>query len=195
MKVVTGRKEGFFVIDFRGLTRGEEGFEKAIEQICLATWEPLYRYIYYRVQNRAESEDILQETYVKALTYFQEHQVPREEALKFMKAVALNEMRDRWRRKKRQGLPVHLEAINPEEAAARDQQNIVTRRLLLENALQRLSADQQAILDLRIIKGYSVAETARLVGKTVAAVRTAQHRALHTLAQLLEQDDLMEGEV
>jgi len=140
------------------------------------------------VQNRAEAEDILQETYVKALPYLQEHKIPHDELLKFMKAVAMNEMRDRWRRKKRQGLPVDFDAINPEDAGSEDQENAVTRRLILEDALQQLSVEQRAILDLRIIKGYSVAETAKLVGKTEAAVRTAQHRALQTLAQLLEQN-------
>ena len=140
------------------------------------------------MQNRAEAEDILQETYVKALTYWQEQKVPRDEVLKFMKVVAMNEMRDRWRRKKRQGLAVNFEAINPEDAGGKDQENVVTQRLILENALQQLSEGQRAILDLRIIQGYSVAETAKLVGKTEAAVRTAQHRALHTLAQILEQD-------
>ncbi|NLY39887.1 MAG: sigma-70 family RNA polymerase sigma factor [Firmicutes bacterium] len=176
------------MIGVRALIGGKKSAEKAIEQICLETWEPLYRYIYYRVQNRAEAEDILQETYVKALTYLQAHKIPHEELLKFMKAVAMNEMRDRWRRKKRQGLPVDFDAINPEDAGSEDQEYAVTWRLILENALQQLSVEQRAILDLRIIKGYSVAETAKLVGKTEAAVRTAQHRALQTLAQLLEQD-------
>ena len=63
----------------------------------------------------------------------------------------------------------------------------------LENALAKLSEDQRIILDLRIIKGYSVAETAKLVGKTEAAVRTAQYRALQALAQLLNNKDQIGG--
>ena len=44
------------------------------------------------------------------------------------------------------------------------------------------------ILDLRIIKGYSVAETAKLVGKQKLRVRTAQHRALLALAWILDDE-------
>ncbi|WP_243120828.1 hypothetical protein [Pelotomaculum sp. FP] len=56
MVLVTGADE---------LQKIREGDFRSIEQICLATWEPLYRFIYFKVQNREEAEDITQETYVK----------------------------------------------------------------------------------------------------------------------------------
>ncbi|MDD4238706.1 MAG: RNA polymerase sigma factor [Desulfotomaculaceae bacterium] len=169
--------------------KATEGDLKSIEQICLATWEPLYRFIYFKVQNREEAEDITQETYVKTLTYLREHKAPQENLLGYMKTVGLNVLRDRWRQKKRRGITVNLEEINPAETAGDDHQNVITQRLQLENALVKLSADQRAVLDLRIIKGHSVAETAKLVGKTEAAVRTSQYRALQALSQLLDGND------
>lgn len=159
-----------------------EGDRRAIEKICQATWEPLYRFIYYKVQNREEAEDITQETYVKTLGYMQKNIVPQDNFLGFMKTVSLNLIRDRWRQKKRGGVLVNLHDINPEETASGDQQNEITQRLLLERALARLSLEQQTILALRIIQGYSVAETAKLVGKTEGAVRTAQYRALQAFS-------------
>lgn len=51
--------------------KAKEGDRKAIEKLCLATWESLYRFIYYKVQNREEAEDITQETYVKTLNSLQ----------------------------------------------------------------------------------------------------------------------------
>jgi RNA polymerase sigma-70 factor (ECF subfamily) len=175
------------------LKKAKEGDRKAIEQICSDTWEPLYRFIYYKVQNREEAEDLTQETYVKTLAYLHEHQAPQENFLGFMKTVALNVFRDRWRQKKRRGIPVNFEELDPQETAKPDHQKAVAQRLQLENALAKLSEDQRIILDLRIIKGYSVAETAKLVGKTEAAVRTAQYRALQALAQLLNNKDQIGG--
>lgn len=166
----------------------KEGDLKAIEQICLATWEPLYRFIYFKVQNREEAEDITQEAYVKTLTYLQEHKAPQENPLGFMKTVALNVLRDRWRQKKRRGILVNFEGVNPEETADMDHQKAVTQRLQIENALAKLSPDQRAVLDLRIIKGYSVAETAKHVGKTQTAIRTLQYRALQALARILDSN-------
>ncbi|MEW6697352.1 MAG: RNA polymerase sigma factor [Bacillota bacterium] len=170
------------------LNKAKEGDLKSIEKICSATWEPLYRFIYFKVQNREEAEDITQETYAKTLAYLQVHKAPQENFLGFIKTVALNILRDRWRQKKRRGIPVNFDEINPEETASQDHQEAVTQCLQLKSALAKLSQDQQAILDLRINKGYSVAETAKLVGKTEAAVRTSQYRALQVLAQILESN-------
>lgn len=162
---------------------------KSIEQLCLATWEPLYRFIYYRVQNREEAEDITQETYLRGLPYLQENKVPSQNFPGFMRNVALNVLRDRWRQKKRRGTPVNFEEADLTAAAEMDCQNDVARRLQVENALAGLGKDQREVLDLRIIKGYTVAETARLLGKTEAAVRTSQYRALQVLARLLDDND------
>ncbi|MEN6463089.1 MAG: sigma factor, partial [Syntrophomonas sp.] len=82
------------VNEFNDANKGDLPF---IEQICSATWEPLYRFIYFKVQNREEAEDITQETYVKTLTYLQDHKNPGENPLGFLKTVAMNILRDRWR--------------------------------------------------------------------------------------------------
>ncbi len=169
------------------LKKAKEGDLKAIEKICIATWKPLYRHIYYKVQNREEAEDIIQETYVKTLKYIQKNKSLMENLLGFMKTVSLNVIRDLWRKKKRRGVPVNFPDINPNQTTGIDQQNDITQRLLLEGALAKLSQDQRTILNLRIIRGYSVAETSKLMGKSEGAVRTAQHRALQALAKILDE--------
>lgn len=168
------------------LNKAKEGDLQAIEKICTATWEPLYRYIYHKVQNREEAEDVLQETYVKTLKYIKKNKAPEENLIGFMKAVSLNVIRDNWRKNKRGGVLVNFPDINLKDAADREQQNDIVQRLLLESALAKLSEEHQTILDLRIIKGYSVSETSKVVGKSEGAVRTAQHRALQALAKILD---------
>ena len=84
--------------------KAAEGDFDAIEKICLDTWEPLYRFIYYKVQNREEAEDITQETYVKTLKYLQKNRTPIENFMAFMKTVSLNLIRDRWRQRNTEGV-------------------------------------------------------------------------------------------
>jgi len=167
------------------LTKAAGGDQYSIEQVCLKTWEPLYRYIYFKVQNREEAEDITQETFVRALSYWKKEKLDLDKWPGFLKTIALNILRDRWRQKKRRGIALDFEKVNPSQLVSDDEQNSVTMRLQIENALAKLSAEQRRILELRIIQGYSVAETAGLVGKTEGAVRTAQYRALKALAQIL----------
>lgn len=73
---------------------------KSIACICEQTWEPLYRFIYYRVQNREEAEDITQDTYVRSLSWPGFSRIRADRYMAFFRTVAMNIIRDRWRRKK-----------------------------------------------------------------------------------------------
>ena len=53
-----------YVMDSSGT---EEELKKWIEKLCMDTWRETYRFIYYKVGNREEAEDITQETYAKAM--------------------------------------------------------------------------------------------------------------------------------
>ncbi|WP_202707992.1 RNA polymerase sigma factor [Sporosalibacterium faouarense] len=160
-----------------------------IEEICLSTWESLYRYIYYKVQNREEAEDITQETYIKALSYIQKKGTNPDSYIAFFKTVALNIIRDRWRKNKRYGPRVNLELINPSKTAVDDPAENSTQRMLIENALKDLTDEQRRVVELRIISGFSVAETANKMEKTEGAIRVLQYRALKKLAQIIEKDN------
>lgn len=80
---------------------------------------------------------------------------------------------------------MNIEDINPSKMASQDCQDTITERLQVEEALAQLKEEQRTILELRIIKGYSVADTAKLIGKSEGAVRTIQHRALRVLSKIL----------
>ena len=45
--------------------RKRQNNREMIEKLCGDTWRELYGFIYYKVQNREEAEDITQETYAK----------------------------------------------------------------------------------------------------------------------------------
>ena len=51
-----------------------------------------------------------------------------------------------------------------------------------------LEPDLREILNLRLIKGCSIAETAAILGETEAGVYAGQYRALYALALWLDED-------
>ncbi|WP_342507502.1 sigma-70 family RNA polymerase sigma factor [Sporosarcina sp. FSL K6-2383] len=158
----------------------------SVEEICHATWKPLYRFIYYKVQNREEAEEITQETFVKAIPYLRKGKIHPDKYSGFLKTVALNVLRDRWRKKKRRGINVDIETIHPEVSAVGDATEMSVERIIIEKALSQLQKEQQTVIELRIIKGYSVAETAEIMDKTEVNIRVMQHRALQSLAKILK---------
>lgn len=165
---------------------GDENNLPSIEEICRSTWGPVYRFIYYKVQNREEAEEIVQEAYMKAIPYLEKGRVDSDKIIGFLKTVALNVLRDRWRMKKRRGTTADIEAIDPSESSIEDPTDSSVDRMLIEKALNELNEETRTIIELRILKGYSTAETARLLNKTEGNIRVIQHRALQLLGKILK---------
>ena len=65
----------------------------SVEDICEQTWEPLYRFIYYKVQNREEAEDITQETYTRSLSWPGFDRIRPGRYMAFFRTVAMNIIR------------------------------------------------------------------------------------------------------
>lgn len=162
--------------------------KNSIGQLCDSTWKPLYSYIYYKVQNREEAEDIIQETYIKAISYMQKNDINMDKCMAFLKTIALNVIRDRWRKNRREGIAVNLDDINPKETAIEDHTEDMGRREVIENALSLLSEEQRTVIDLRILKGYSVADTARIMNRKEGNVRVLQYRALQNLRKIFKDN-------
>src|SRR5690606_15290993 len=104
----------------------------SIEEVCRKTWEPLYRFIYYKVQNREEAQEITQETYIKAIPYFRKGRIDSDKYMGFLKTVALNLIRDSWRKAQRRGTTIEFEAIQPLDSAVDDETGLSDQRFLIE---------------------------------------------------------------
>ena len=168
--------------------RNKAKHNNLIQELCRSTWEPLYKFIYYKVQNREEAEDITQETYAKVIAHIQKNNIAIEKNISFLKAVSLNIIRDRWRKGKKQGTNVNIDTINPEDISEQDLTDDIAQRELIKQALDLLNEEQRTVIELRILKGYSVADTAKIMNKKENSLRVLQHRALKNLTEILKNE-------
>ncbi|GAB6926148.1 hypothetical protein JCM10914A_01310 [Paenibacillus sp. JCM 10914] len=135
----------------------------------------LHRYCLSLTSSEWDSEDLVQDTWLKALEYTQDRSHPNPEAL--LLRVAKNTWIDRARREQlyRRILDEKLEQRPMEEAANE------AGRFQLELAFhwlqQQLSPLQRTVLLLRDVFDYSVSETAVMLRTTDGAVKAALHRA------------------
>jgi RNA polymerase sigma-70 factor (ECF subfamily) len=160
--------------------------------------EPFLWGLCYRLTgNAADADDLVQETFVRAL----EHPPARldEPWRPWLVRVAMNLGRDLLRRRKRRRyvgpwLPSPIEtgdeASPPSYEPASDAQgNPAARYDLVESvsfafllALEALTPAQRAVLLLRDVFDYSVRETAEALGLSEANVKTTHHRARRAMA-------------
>ncbi len=166
---------------------GHEPEQEFIEAICKENWEKLYRYIYYRVQNKEEAEDITQETFVKALLYNTQFQGYIQNPIGYLRTVALNIIRDRWRRQKIRGRTINIDDIHSQPVADEDFTSIVEERYQINEAMAKLTDDQRDVLEYRILKGYSVKETSKRMNKKESTVRVLQYRGIKAMEKLMKE--------
>lgn len=163
-----------------------EKYDKWVEEVCSCTWKEVYHFIYYKVQSREEAEDITQETYAKALPFLQNKKVIPSKCIGFLKTTAFNILRDNWRKDKRCGFIYNIDETEPELFCEEDFTNSMVDRECIMNALNSLNSEQRRVIELRILKGYSIAETAKILDKKEGNIRVIQHRALQNIAELLK---------
>jgi RNA polymerase sigma-70 factor (ECF subfamily) len=56
----------------------------------------------------------------------------------------------------------------------------------LNELIAQLTDEQRTVIQLRFIEGYSLEECARILGKTIGAIKALQHRALRQMARSFE---------
>ncbi|MDF2843569.1 MAG: putative sigma factor [Herbinix sp.] len=156
-----------------------------IELICKEHWKELYRFIYYKVQNREEAEDFTQETFAKAIAYSRKNNIKIKNYNSYLKTIAINLLRDQWRSNARKGQSFALDEVDDNQLATEDFTSNLAEREELKLALSQLTNEQQIVINLRIIKGCSLAETAKQMKKREGTVRVLQYRAIKALSRIL----------
>ena len=73
---------------------------------------------------------------------------------------------------------------SPEETAEREE-----ARAEVQQAMNQLTPEQREVVMCKYILGYNNERTARIVGKNINAVNQLHHRALASLARLLQRDE------
>src|SRR5881628_2525375 len=148
--------------------------------------EAIYRYVYYRVRDDAEAEDLTSDVFMRALKAMPRYE-PRQAFLAWLYRIARNAVIDRARRGNRQvSFEDALEHPMADQVLDPDEQILATSdNATLRGALAQLTPLQQEVIVLRYLEGYSTHEIAGIVGKREGTIRGIQFRAIGALRQLI----------
>jgi RNA polymerase sigma-70 factor (ECF subfamily) len=152
----------------------------------------IYRFIYARVGNHPDAEDLTAQVFVRAVEQLDTAREPGQIAA-WLYRVAQNATADYWRAFYR--LPLvgadHVapgwEPVAAEERPPSEAPDVAANRV--GRLLRRLPAHYRRVLELRFLERLSVAETAREMGISDGNARVLQYRALRRAALLGEPGD------
>lgn len=168
------------------IQRAQRGDPNAVADLYEMYVERIFRYVSYRVEDRADAEDLTADVFVKmveGLPAYRHSGVPFEAWLYRIASARIVDARRRSRRRPQTELSDDLAVSGgtPLEDAMGEQERLSD----LRRALSHLTDDQQTLLVLRFVERKSHDQVAEIMGKTSSAVRSIQHRALTQLAALL----------
>jgi RNA polymerase sigma-70 factor (ECF subfamily) len=170
------------------MKRAKEGETEAFESLYRMYYLPVYRYIYLRVKNREETEDLTSTVFLKVYYSLDKYQERNREILAYFFTVARNCVIDHWRKKKEVSLnsrflfiPLTDGQDGPEEKILKDEKAASVRQ-----AIQSLNEVQQEVVILKFISDLSNREIAQVISKSEEAVRQIQCRALKELKEKLK---------
>jgi RNA polymerase sigma-70 factor (ECF subfamily) len=149
--------------------------------------EKIYKYIYYKVGSKSDAEDLTAQVFLKAWEALGHYRLTERPFSAWLYRIAHNLVVDHFRMR-REAVPI--DEVTRIDGKDGDLDDVTQRHLTAETlrrAIHRLTNDQQQVIILRFLEGYSTEEVARIMGKGQGAVRTLQHRALAALARIFRR--------
>jgi RNA polymerase sigma-70 factor, ECF subfamily len=155
-----------------------------------ATLPSVYRYIYSKVGNREEAEDLTSQVYLKALRGLDEARDPNA-AQAWLFQVARTTIADYWRvfyRLRSSSLDDLLAAGWDSPAGSSDLAVDRSAGDRAEQILSQLPERYREVLTYRFLMNCSLKETAARMNLTEANVKVLQFRALKKASRAVERD-------
>jgi RNA polymerase sigma-70 factor, ECF subfamily len=152
----------------------------------------IYRFVYYRVGSVALAEDLVSETFFRALRGMRSFRWQGKDFGAWLTTIARNLTNDHFKAG-RTRLEYATEDMSPHEGSTESRSGpeetvlaALTNEMLLA-ALKELPHEQQECLIMRFLQGLSTAETATVLGRSEGAVKQLQLRAVRNLAKRLPE--------
>jgi RNA polymerase sigma factor (sigma-70 family) len=154
--------------------------EETFEQLYAEHAQPLFAFLSYRVGDRAAAEDLLADTFERALKARSRFDRRRGSEKTWLYAIALNCLRDHLRRARSEERALHLVADGASRHASGEMTQVLERDLLARS-LDVLGEREREALALRFGADLTVPEIAKLTGERLTTIEGRVYKALRKL--------------
>ncbi|HEY8746189.1 MAG TPA: RNA polymerase sigma factor [Chloroflexota bacterium] len=156
-----------------------------LERVYTSFFGSIYGFIFARVGNKEDAEDLTSNVFMKSLQYLDPSAAPQEVAA-YLYRIARTEIADHWRRYAAlRVVPIdeEPEALQVEEAS---EEVVIPSLPTLVGELERILAflppNYRRVLELRFFEGHTIKETARAMHVSEGNAKVLQYRAIQRAA-------------
>jgi RNA polymerase sigma-70 factor, ECF subfamily len=166
----------------------KQGKNSAYGELYDRYFKQLYRYIYFRVQNQEEAEDLTETVFLKTLESIHRRRATIDNFQGWLFRTAHNLVVDHYRTEKSQVSIDNIAELRDSQKLPESQIQMQFDNVALAKAVATLSPESQQIIACRFISGMSHAETAKILGVNQGYLRVLQFRALKQLRNVLTRE-------
>ncbi len=172
------------------VTRAQAGEGEAFGLLYERYADTVFRFIYYRVNDRAIAEDFTSETFLRALRRIKDIKYQGRDIGAWFITIARNIVLDHVKSARHRLEMTTGDVIEGNDTEPSPDVAVITSLTSehLTRAIKRLGNEQRDCIVLRFIQGLSVSETAEAMGKNDGAIKALQHRAVRKLADMVGND-------
>lgn len=172
------------------VTRAQGGDADAFGALYDRYVNVVYRYVYYRVGSAALAEDLVSETFLRALRRINAYTFQGKDVGAWFVTIARNLIADHYKSSRYRLELTTGDMLSADKASDHSTETLVMDSLTnaaLLDAVRKLNPEQQECISLRFLQGMSVSETAQAMGKNEGAIKALQYRAVRALGRLLPE--------
>jgi RNA polymerase sigma-70 factor (ECF subfamily) len=165
----------------------------AFDGLYLLYADKIFRFLMTRLEDSDDAEEITAQVFLRLIENIDKYRVAPKDNVAIFSAwlyrMAHNKMIDNLRKHKRtRAVPIEkMERMAEQRQIMVQVEEQLDFELLLQR-LKMLNEQQQQVIILRFIEGFSIAETAQIMRKTEGAVKALQHRSVQNLRRYLRTD-------
>ena len=192
------RRPLFFSLERKKELRAE------FERVALPQLSHLYTSAFYLTKDKTEAEDLIQETYLRALRFFHKFQ-PGTNCRAWLLSILRNLFINRYQQKKREAETVDWEKIDQvydsmvelgEKAERDNPEGLLISELMdegVEKALRKLPEEYRTAIVLVDIEELSYEEAAKVMACAIGTIRSRVSRGRRMLQVALRDYALERG--
>ncbi|GAA2164719.1 RNA polymerase sigma-70 factor (ECF subfamily) [Humibacillus xanthopallidus] len=166
----------------------KDGDREAFGQLYDAYVDTVHRYLFVRVGQRALAEDLTSETFVRALRRIDTFSWQGKDIAAWFITIARNLVADHVKSARFRFEVTTADMRDADRHVDAPDEEVMTRQRdeQLVTAIKALRPEQAECITLRFLQGLTLAETARVLGRSEGAVKQLQLRATRALRVSLE---------
>ncbi len=149
----------------------------------------IFAFIRIKISGSEQAEDILQDVFLKAWKGCKSLDLNNLNFSAWLYKVAANTINDYYRKIYREPKAVSIDEASeiPGEDDPAHNASRGLEKYIVRETVDQLPPHFKEVIELRFFQDFSVAETARILGKQSITVRVWQHRAIKQLEKLFKK--------